>query len=226
MNILIISSYPPVIDCEANHAYYLARHLGEKMHQVFVVSDCQEKLLSSKFRLNCENLDILQPPNVKLYSTNPFAQFLVKNEYNPVIEKLTSLALEIISIEKIDVVVGCGVMPYGIVAYNVSRINGLDFCLYSSFSDIKDIQKASYLYMFLNEVLSYTNAIIAPAAAKCALEELGYKKVFSSEESIKKYFDNKTNPLTKGINVDKNHAISGENLKKHFNNIENILLNR
>ncbi|MBU7024350.1 MAG: glycosyltransferase family 4 protein [Theionarchaea archaeon] len=124
MQVLFISKYPPIEGFVSSYAYWLVRALGERGHQVFVVTNAQE--VDSKYKEDISVEDtFLTPEGVTLYHTCDDRSLGCIPYFNPFTEKLASLALDCIDEHDISLIDSWYLLPYGMAGLMVSLLSGL-----------------------------------------------------------------------------------------------------
>ncbi|MBU7013931.1 MAG: glycosyltransferase family 4 protein [Theionarchaea archaeon] len=124
MQVLFVSKYPPIEGFVSSYAYWLARGLGERGHQVFVATNAQE--VDTKYREDVSLEDpSLIPKGVTLRLTCEDKTLGCIPYFNPFTEKLASLALDCIDEHGISLIDSWYLMPYGIAGLMVSLLSGL-----------------------------------------------------------------------------------------------------
>ena len=184
MNIMFIGKYPPIEGGESSKLYWLAKGLGEKGHKVTVISNSQEVEEQYKEEIPVSEMKNLKPKNVSFYSTNPFANIHFIPQYNPFSEKLTSLALDALEIEKPDIIVGWYLLPYAIAASNVSKMTKIPFMIQHAGSDLARILPNEYLEKYLKKILESADGILAYPSSVDYFRALGIKNVESHNVKI------------------------------------------
>ena len=135
MNLLFISKYPPIEGGVSAQTYWLAKALGEKGHKVYVISNCWE--IESRYREHIEEneLHLLEPKNVELFSTSPeFRPSIPFSRYYE--SRLASMALDAIKKYSIDAVYSHYLLPYGVSALMLKKLAGKPWVLQHAGSDI------------------------------------------------------------------------------------------
>lgn len=159
MNILFVGKYPPIVGGESSKLYWLSKALGERGHKCYIVSGGHAKK-EFKCKIKFEDLEFLQPnKNVKFFSLSPLDKTKWNKKY--LTEKLTSLGLEVIANEKIDLIVGWYLLPYGMVAHNLSNFSGKPHVLQHAGSDMVRLFSDESLKPLLLNIISSAAGIMA-----------------------------------------------------------------
>lgn len=195
LNILFIGKYPPIEGGESTKLYWLARGLGEKGHNVYIVSNCQE--IEDEYRcvLRSEDLKELQPRNVKLFSTSPLDKLSFIPSYNPLSEKLSSLAIEVCESYDIDIIIGWYLLPYAVAAFNVSKIKNKKFVFQHAGSDINRLLTNQFLYKYLQKIISEADAVMSYPATRPLFESVRIKNIFIHLPKIPSLFNPNETPF-------------------------------
>lgn len=106
MKICFIGKYPPIQGGVSSFNYWMAKALGKRGHDVFVITNAEEGGLEYQEEISPKEAKYLQPPNVRLINTSPLNKNFIP-PYNLFVVKLASLAIEIIRKERIVALIGC-----------------------------------------------------------------------------------------------------------------------
>src|SRR3989338_7466171 len=135
MNILIIGKYPPIQGGVSSQTYWLAKGLGEKGHRVYVVSNCWEVEQTFREDLKDDDLSLLEPKNVHLFSTTPGFRSAIP--YSRSYEsRLMSMALDVIQEHDIQIIYSHYLLPYGVAALMAKKLTGIPWAVQHAGSDI------------------------------------------------------------------------------------------
>jgi glycosyltransferase involved in cell wall biosynthesis len=113
MRICLISKYPPIEGGESAKAYWLAKALGERGHEVHVVTNTWE--VESDYRELIETDDLnsaYQPKGVYVHNTDPFIEPAYIPYSRPYTEKIASLAIDIIKEYDLQLIDSWYILPY------------------------------------------------------------------------------------------------------------------
>lgn len=148
MKTCLISKYPPIEGGVSARAYWLAKALGERGHEVHIVTNAQE--VENEYREEIENNEQEHAPkNVHLHSTRsktnpwhiPFSKAFT--------ERMANLAIEVIEEHDIQLIDSHYALPYGIAAFIAKNITGRPQILRHAGSDIgKLLASSSYNTLF------------------------------------------------------------------------------
>ncbi len=148
MRICIISKYPPIEGGVSTRVYWLVKALGERGHEVHIVTNAQEVENEYKERVGSNEQEYI-PKNVHLHSTRsdnnlwhiPFSKAYA--------ERIANLAIEIIEKYNIQLIDSYYILPYGIAAYIAKNITGRPQILRHAGSDMgKLFGSSSYNTLF------------------------------------------------------------------------------
>jgi len=148
MKVCLISKYPPIEGGVSARIYWLAKALGERGHEVHIVTNAQE--VEEEYRERIETNDQqYAPENVFVHSTNP--------DNNPwhipfskaYTERIANLAIEVIEKNNIQLIDSFYILPYGVAAFIAGNITGRTQILRHAGSDIgKLFASPSYNTLF------------------------------------------------------------------------------
>ncbi len=148
MRICLISKYPPIEGGVSAKIYWLAKALGERGHEVHIVTNALE--VEEEYRERFEvNEQQYAPKNVSIHSTNP--------DNNPwhipfskaYTERIANLAIEVIEKYDIQLIDSYYILPYGVAAYITKNITSRPQILRHAGSDIgKLLASPSYNTLF------------------------------------------------------------------------------
>ena len=159
MKILIISKYPPIEGGVSSQTYWLAKALGEKGHNVYIVSNCWE--VEQKYRENLEEEDmhLLEPKNIELFSTSP--DFRPSIPFSRFYEsRLSSIALDVVKKYDCDIVYSHYLLPYSISALLLKKIVNRPWVLQHAGSDITRLFSFSQLKSIFIECFNNSDKVV------------------------------------------------------------------
>jgi len=148
MRICIISKYPPIEGGVSTRVYWLAKALGERGHEVHIVTNAQEVEKEYKERID-DNGEEYATQNVYVHSTiadtNPW-HIPFSRAYA---ERIANLAIEIIRKYNIQLIDSYYILPYAIAAFIAKNITGKPQILRHAGSDMgKLFTSPSYNTLF------------------------------------------------------------------------------
>jgi glycosyltransferase involved in cell wall biosynthesis len=158
MKICIISKYPPIEGGVSSECYWLAKALGEKGHEISIVTNAWEVEDEYKEEINESEYHNLEPKNVSLYSTTRFKSPILKSQYFT--DRLTNLAVDIIKKQKADLILSYYMLPYGISGFISKKITNKPHIFKQAGSDIGSLYKSPFLETIFDEVLKDADKII------------------------------------------------------------------
>ena len=192
MRICLISKYPPIEGGISARIYWLAKALGERGHEVHIVTNALE--VEEEYRERFEaNEQQYAPENVHVHSTNP--------DNNPwhipfskaYTERIASLAIEVTEKYNIQLIDSCYILPYGVAAFITKNITGRPQILHHAGSDIgKLFASSSYITLF-KSIFQRADKIITIPPLKEMFQSLGIPE-------SKIAFDEKISIDTKAFN--------------------------
>lgn len=201
MNICLISKYPPIEGGESSKAYWMAKSLGLRGHNIHVVTNAFEVEHEFREKFTSDDLILYQPKNVFVHNTDPFEApfFIPKN--NPYLEKLSGLAIEVIRDNKIDIIDSWYLLPYGVAGLITSRVMQKPYIARHAGSDLFRLLPSVNLSTILHETLFNASRVITYPNTKNELLDIGVeeKKIF-----VNKLFSvdtNAFNPTVKAMEL-------------------------
>jgi len=192
LRICIISKYPPIEGGVSTRIYWLAKALGERGHEVHIVTNALE--VEEEYRERLETNDKqYTPENVTVHSISP--------DNNPwhipfsraYAERIANLSIEVIEKYNIQVIDSYYMLPYGVSGFIAKNITRKPQILRHAGSDIgKFFASSSYQTLF-KSIFHRVDKIITIPSIKEMFLSLGV-----SESKIA--FDEKISIDTKAFN--------------------------
>jgi len=166
--IITISKFPPLEGGIAARTYWLAKALGEKGHNIHVVTD----------RIGVDPLY-----SIKDYPSDPVLKNVLIHRVPsegpwtiPSVEQTTiallNKGLEVIDQHKVDLIEGSYLVPYGVVAWMLSNISGLPLVLRHGGSDIGKYIKAGVWSQLWKQMFSAAELVISDCENVSTIKEL------------------------------------------------------
>ncbi len=195
MKICIIGKYPPIEGGISSSTYWLAKSLGEKGHEVHVVTNALE--VEDEYR---ENLDLsdsnYRPKNVFVHSTDPSPTLEANPSHIPFskvyCEKIASLAIETIDEHGIDIIDSGYLLPYCVSGFLAKSFTGIPQIVRHGGSDMQRLYPSPYLNNLLDRIIKSADAIITNNSSIPFFHNVGIaserikplQKVFADTESF------------------------------------------
>lgn len=158
MKILAVTKYPPIQGGVSASAYWLCNTLVQLGHQVSVVTNADE--IEGNFRLNINIHDVerLKIDGVHVFNTRTIQQDSYIPWANPYMSKLLGQCLELINVDRPDIIYGSYFEPYGLVAAIAGKINNIPVFIRHAGSDLGRLSyhpqlRESYRWMLKNTIL-------------------------------------------------------------------------
>ena len=167
MRICFIGKYPPIEGGVSSHAYWLAKALGKKGHEVHVVTNAQEVEKEYCEQIDSSDKHRYAPKNVYVHSTEPTpsANPMHIPASKAYAEKLANLAVEVVEKYNIDVIDSWYLLPYGVSAFVAKTLTGKPWVLRHAGSDIGRLfSSRSYQTLFksifkqADRIVTYSNS--------------------------------------------------------------------
>ena len=175
MRICTISKYPPNEGGVSARVYWLAKALGERGHEVHIVTNAQE--VESDYK---ENFDLNDPEfipgNVYLHSTEsdtnpwhiPFSKAYA--------ERIANLAIEVIEKYDIQIIDSYYILPYAISGFIAKSITGRPQILRHAGSDIGKLFSSNAYQTLFKSVFQRVDKIVTIPQLKKMFLSLGVKE--------------------------------------------------
>jgi len=169
MRICIISKYPPIEGGVSARVYWLAKALGEREHEVHIVTNALEVENEYKEQFDINDQEYT-PQNVFVHSLNfdnnpwhiPFSRAYT--------ERIANLAIEVIEEYNIQLIDSYYILPYGIAAFIAKNITGRPQILRHAGSDLgKLFASSSYQTLFKSIFQRVDKIITIPPIEKMFL---------------------------------------------------------
>ncbi len=192
MRICLISKYPPIEGGVSARVYWLAKALGERGHEVHIITNALE--VEEEYRERFEaNEQRYVPENVHVHSTNP--------DNNPwhipfskaYTEKIANLSIEVIEKYNIQVIDSFYILPYGVAAFIARNISGKPHILRHAGSDIGKLFASSSYQTLFEKIFQRADKIMTIPPLKEMFLSLGIPE-------SKIAFDEKVSVDTKAFN--------------------------
>lgn len=174
MKICLISKYPPIEGGESSKAYWLAKALGEKGHEVHVVTNAWE--VESKYReqITGEDLDgHYQPRNVYVHNTDPFIDPSFIPYFRPYTEKIASKAIEVIERFNLQLIDSWYILPYVISGFLAKQITGRPHIMRHAGSDMGRLLNSQSLKTLFISVFQEVDKIVTYPAMVPTFKSFG-----------------------------------------------------
>jgi len=186
MRICIISKYPPIEGGVSSRAYWLAKALGERGHEVHIVTNAQE--VESEYKEKIDNNEQEHTPkNVHLHSTRPKTNPWHIPFSKAYAERIANLAIEVIEEHDIQLIDSHYALPYGIAAFIAKNITGRPQILRHAGSDIGKLFVSSSYNTLFKAIFQRVEKIITIPPLKKMFLSLGIpesKIAFDEEVSV------------------------------------------
>ena len=167
-----MSKYPPIEGGVSARTYWLAKALGERGHEVHIVTNSQEVENEYKERID-GNEHEHTPKNVYLHSTGPNNNPWHIPFSKAYTERIANLAIEVIEKYNIQLIDSHYVLPYGIAAFIAKNITGRPQILRHAGSDIGKLFASSSYSTLFKAIFQRVDKIITIPALKEMFFSLG-----------------------------------------------------
>lgn len=168
--------YPPIEGGVSSSTYWLVRRLGEKGHEIHIVTNAFE--VESEFREQLNRKDPnFSPKNVQVHSTDPSPTIKANPSHIPFskmyCEKLASLAIEVIEENNVQVIDSWYLIPYCVSGYLAKSFTNIPQIIRHAGSDLQRLYPSPYLKSLLKKVIESADGIITSPAQMSFFHNLG-----------------------------------------------------
>jgi len=174
MKICLIAKYPPIEGGESAKTYWLAKAIGERGHEVHVVTNAWE--VESEYRETIESGDLdgnYQPKGIYVHNTDPFIEPTYIPYSKPYTEKITSLAIDIIKEYDLQLIDSWYILPYVISGFLAKTITGKPQIMRHAGSDIARLLTSPYLETLFVSLFKKVDKIVTYPSMKEKFLTLG-----------------------------------------------------
>lgn len=211
MKICLISKYPPIEGGESTKAYWLAKALGERGHEIHVVTNAWE--VENDYREQIESCDLdcnYQPKGVHLHNTNPFIDPAYIPYSRPYTEKIASLAIDTIKEYDLQLIDSWYILPYGISGFLAKTETNKPQILRHAGSDMDRLFNSPYLRTLFASLFKKVNKIVTYQDMRKIFLGLGIsesKLFYNSKVSVDTHsFNPEVAPIDLSDYIDKDIA--------------------
>lgn len=175
MRICIIGKYPPIEGGVSARVYWLAKTLGEKGHEVHIVTNALEVESDYKEIFDLNDPELI-PNNVYLHSTsvdtNPW-HIPFSKAYT---ERIANLAIEVIEKYDLQIIDTYYILPYAISGFIAKNITGKPQVLHHAGSDINKLFSSNSYKTIFKSIFQRVDKIITIPQYKKMFLSLGVKE--------------------------------------------------
>ncbi|HLD35896.1 MAG TPA: glycosyltransferase [Planctomycetota bacterium] len=201
MKICLIGKYPPIAGGVAAQTYWLARGLGQKGHQVHIVTN--NLLVEDTYRqaLDLTNrLDLAQyrPANVHIHSLAEKSPFHIPYT-DAAVTRLANLAIQVIGKYRCELIESVYMLPYAVAGYLAKAFTGRCQIIKTAGSDVNLLFKQDgFRSIFLN-IFKNADSVVTSSSFGEELSNLGVApdKIFPAPLAAvpADYFNPKVKPV-------------------------------
>jgi len=172
LRVCMISKYPPIEGGVSARVYWIAKALGERGHEVHIVTNALEVESDYREKLDLNDPEFI-PSNVYLHSTNadtnpwhiPFSKAYT--------ERIANLAIEVIKKHDLQIIDTYYILPYAISGFIAKNITGRPQILHHAGSDIAKLFASSAYHTLFKTIFQQVDKIITIPAFKEMFLSLG-----------------------------------------------------
>ena len=198
MRICIVSKYPPIEGGVSARVYWLVKALGERGHEIHIVTNAQEVEDEYKEKIDGNEQEYI-PKNVHLHSTrsktNPW-HIPFSKTYT---ERIANLAIGVIKKYDVQLIDSYYTLPYGIAAFLAKNITAKPQILRHAGSDIGKLFASSSYNTLFKAIFQRVDKIITIPSLKKMFLSLGIPEsriAFDEEVSVDtKVFNPEVSPF-------------------------------
>jgi glycosyltransferase involved in cell wall biosynthesis len=196
MQICLISKYPPIEGGESTKAYWLAKALGEKGHEVHIVTNAWEVEGEYREAIEADDLNFAyQPKGVYVHNTDPFIEPAYIPYSKPYTEKIASLAIDIVKEYDLQLIDSWYILPYVISGFLTKIMTDRPQIMRHAGSDMTRLLASPYLGRLFTSIFEKVDKIITYPSMRERFLSLGI-----SEEKL--FYNSKVSVDTKAFNPD------------------------
>lgn len=209
MKICLISKYPPIEGGESSKAYWLAKALGERGHEIHIVTNAWEVEGDYREAIDASDLDgNYQPKGVYIHNTDPFIEPSYIPYAKPYAEKVASLAIDIIKEYELQLIDSWYILPYVISGFLAKTITGKPQVMRHAGSDMSRLLSSPYLGTLFTSIFEKVDKIITYPSMRERFLSFGVpeEKLFlNTKVSVDtRAFNPAVNPIDLSLYTDKN----------------------
>jgi glycosyltransferase involved in cell wall biosynthesis len=200
MKILYLGKYPPLQGGESTKAYWLLRELGQRGHEIDVVTTANDASPGYKYNLGRQGYR-LQPRNVRVHAIDQGKAPFFIPKYLPSNERVISKGLEVMDKQLPDIIFSWYLLPYAPAAHALNRMSGVPFCVQHAGSDKKRLLPWKSISTYLDKVLEDSSRVFSYPSAASDFAKRGCS-VFTHSPSpapVYKYEDSASNDNNSSI---------------------------
>lgn len=161
MKICFITKYPPIEGGVSSKSYWLAKSLGERGHEVYVVTNSWEVEDEYREVIPKEDFEKLEPKNVKVFSTKHEQGYDFIPYSNPYVTKLSGLAINVIRKYNVDLIYSFYLQPYCVAGYIAKKTTKKPLMVMHAGSDIERLFENKFMKSVFIEVFNTADVILS-----------------------------------------------------------------
>jgi len=178
LRICVVGKYPPIQGGISAQCYWMCRWLAERGHEVHVITNADEVEDRYRLRLGAEDRNLGAVKGLpQVWPTEaPTLAYRHIPQTNPVVTKLTSLALDAIETHACELVVGFYLEPYGVAAYLAATLSRRPLVIRHAGSDVGRLLSVPQLGRTYAAILKSADVVCTRPAARARFLELGVQE--------------------------------------------------
>jgi glycosyltransferase involved in cell wall biosynthesis len=176
MKVCLLSKYPPIEGGMSSKTYWLAKSLGERGHEIHIVTNSLEVEKEYREELDPNDPNFM-PKNVRVHYTDPSPTIEANPSHIPFskmyCEKLASKAIEVIEEYNLELIDSRYLIPYSVAGYLAKSFAGIPQIISHAGSDLQRLYPSPYLKKLLENILKSADRVIANPETLQFFESLG-----------------------------------------------------
>jgi len=174
MKILIIGKYPPLQGGVSAETFFACNEAVCAGHDIHIVTNSHLTAPTNKIAIGGENL---RHPAVKLHRISELGSNSFIPWARPDLSQLIGRSLALATQEKLDLIVGWYLEPFGVAAAYVASLTGLPLAIIHAGSDIGRLAENPDLHHTYRMVIETAkHVVVAGDTAKAKLQKLGLRE--------------------------------------------------
>lgn len=178
MKILFLGKFPPIEGGVSSQAYWLTHGLAKRGHAIHVVTDARGVEENFRVQMNPDDWERCEADYgsgaVKVHWIDEFGpeqSHIPSND--PVVTKLTSVALTLTATHDFDAIVSYYLEPYGVAGHLIAAETNLPHIVKTAGSDVGRLWRQPHLKPLYDRVFAAAAAIITATSVQEELIESG-----------------------------------------------------
>jgi len=185
--------------------------LGDKGHEVHVVTNAYEVEEEFREKLTADDLKEYQPKNVTVHNTDPFDDPFYIPYSKPYTEKIASLAIDVIREYDLELIDSWYILPYVVSGFLAKQMTNKPQIMRHAGSDMSRLLESPFLNTLFIDLFKKMDKIVSSPSQLQRFKEWGIP-----EEKI--FFNNKVSVCTDAFNPN----VKPMDLSEHKENADDL----